>query len=142
MSISLSNHCPYSTTERRFLKENIKKIFLGLNIFENNLGQIIKVRIFWTRLVRRKHKSPDFLDKNFFAKTQKSGFFGVRILSKPLYIDYVATEICSTTSYSYGDHYVLDLSIFIPYRFVLFLEVIRLTSLTQWQFLNSPRRCI
>ena len=59
--------------------------------FENNLGQIIKVRIFWTRLVRRKHKSPDFLDKNLFAKTQKSGFFEVHVLSKPLYIKTVVT---------------------------------------------------
>ena len=68
------------------MKGNTTNVSLySLNFFENNLGQIIKVRIFWTRLVRRKHKSPDFLDKNFFAKTQKSGFFGVRILSKPLY---------------------------------------------------------
>ena len=57
----------------------------SVHFFENNLGQIMKVRIFWTRLVWRKQKCPDFLDKNFFAKMQKSGFFGVRILSKPLY---------------------------------------------------------
>ena len=39
----------------------------SLNFFESNLGQIIKVRIFWTRLVRRKHKILDFLDKNFWS---------------------------------------------------------------------------
>ena len=30
---------------------------------------------------------PDFQDKPCLAKMQKSGFFGVRILSKPLYIE-------------------------------------------------------
>ena len=42
------------------------------------------VRIFRTSSVWREHKSPDFLDKPCLAKTQKSGFFGVRILSKAL----------------------------------------------------------
>ena len=31
-------------------------------------------------------ESPDFKDKPRLAKTQKSGFFGVRILSEPLYL--------------------------------------------------------
>ena len=46
------------------------------------------VRIFRTSPVWQKWKSPDFLDKSCLAKTQKSGFFGVRILSEPLYIQF------------------------------------------------------
>ena len=44
------------------------------------------VRIFRLSPVWQEHKSPDFLVKPCLAKTQKSGFFGVRILSKPLYL--------------------------------------------------------
>ena len=44
------------------------------------------VRIFRTSPVWQEHKSPDFSVKPCLPKTQKSGFFGVRILSKPLYM--------------------------------------------------------
>ena len=46
-----------------------KMCFSPQNFDKFHVGQII---------------SPDFLDKPCLAKTQKSGFFGVRILSKPL----------------------------------------------------------
>ena len=78
----------------------------SVHFFENNLGQIMKVRIFWTRLVWRKQKCPDFLDKNFFAKMQKSGFFGVRILSKPLYMG-PYRRIHMIKIHLYGDEYYL-----------------------------------
>ena len=90
-----------------------KSGFFGKVLF----GKNAKVRIFWTSPVLRKDKSPDFLEKCHFPKTQnyefctktldklilnpffkgsdfkkwrkqalqKSGLFGVRILSKPLY---------------------------------------------------------
>ena len=55
------------------------------NFEKNSMSADSYVRIFRTKPVWQKWKSPDFLDKSCLAKTQKSGFFGVRILSEPLY---------------------------------------------------------
>ena len=54
------------------------------NFEKNSMSADSYVRIFRTSPVWQKWKSPDFLDKSCLAKTQKSGFFGVRILSEPL----------------------------------------------------------
>ena len=64
VNLNLYRHCPHSTTERRFIKENTKNI--------SPKSEFLKC------------KSPD--SKN--EKTSKTpGFFEVRILSEPLYID-------------------------------------------------------
>ena len=72
-----------------YMKQNTKNVFLfekSVFFFKNDLvGQIIKVRIVWTSHVWRKSESPDFLARPFFAKRHKSGFLGLRILSKLVY---------------------------------------------------------
>ena len=66
-----------------------KKCASAPEILKSSMSAKSYVRIFRTSPVWREHKSPDFLDKPCLAKTQKSGFFGVRILSKPLYINWI-----------------------------------------------------
>ena len=63
-----------------------KKCASARKILKSSMSAKPYVRIFRTSPVWQEHKSPDFLVKPCLAKTQKSGFFGVRILSKPLYI--------------------------------------------------------
>ena len=63
-----------------------KKCASAPKILKSSMSAKPYVRIFRTSPVWQEHKSPDFLVKPCLPKTQKSGFFGVRILSKPLYI--------------------------------------------------------
>ena len=64
--------------------QEVKKCASAPKILKSSMSVKSYVRIFRTIPVWREHKSPDFLDKPCLAKTQKSRFFGVRILSKPL----------------------------------------------------------
>ena len=51
--------------------------FYSLIFFENNLGQIIKVWIFWTRTFSQKRNSPDFWSPDFKQTTVVSELDGV-----------------------------------------------------------------
>ena len=62
-----------------------KKCASAPKILKSSMSAKPYVRIFRTSPVWQEHKSPDFLVKPCLQKTQKSGFYGVWILSKPLY---------------------------------------------------------
>ena len=86
------NFSTFKSDQMRFLATELEKKSANcepkIDVLSELLGRIIKVPIFWKRLVWRNRKIPYFLDKACLVKTRKSLFLSkkrVPILSKPVY---------------------------------------------------------